>query len=898
MQIERILNIFMGNDTLGDLMTERTWSFALTICGIILLSAGATAAQDKDEMEFDEPGSEQVLNRQLWENARGTSYESVEEYVSKAQAKSRAMMSDKMELPTAWKIQPAGKQIKVGHLPYEAIMYNGKLVVLNTGYYSGYSYLIQEDTIAPQGISVIDPGTGEIQNTLPLSSLFPIAVRGVDNNLYVSGGFDSTVHKIDKKFELAREYKLGGYTAGLAPVDSQHIVALYLVTTDTTSTRRDPFGLGHYVKGKIALLNLANGKIEREAAAGYFPYDVKLVNGKYYVSLLGENRVNIYDSQFRELKSLKVGSAPASMTVDDDYIYIVNTTSDEISVIGTESDKIIRTIFVGKRGYKSGVSPTSCAITDGKLFVSEATLNAVAIYKLKDGKLLGYIPTGWYTTKVLLDSTNLYFLSAKGIIPNRPNPNGPSPIRAGHQEEYVLNLLNGAAGIIPRNSIESNLTNWTKEVGDGSPIYGPEKGLKIPIRHIFYIIKENRSYDQVLGDLGRGNGDSALTIFGKLISPNVHKLASEFVDLDNFYADGEISVLGHSFTTSGYASPFLEWLGNVSYSGRYNGYPFGTVPAVFSKEYIWDALDAKKIDYKIYGEPYYLMTAAYRLIDKFFGPSSAIAKKFYANSMALASEVDRGAEFSEFVQTFYGKANDRKDALDLLSNDTFTIGISRIFTGDETLHDAIKNNVRFKKAFADFLYHYAFNYWTWDLWYSDLRRFEGWETDFEQQLKSGHVVPFEYIWLPNDHTGGVNINYQNPYQLVAQNDIALGLIVKTIAESSIWSSSLILVEEDDAQNGPDHVDATRTEALAAGPFVKRNIVIDDHYDQLSMIRTMELVLGLDPLNFEDAMAIPMFGIFSSSPDFTKYTAAPASDSLSVSDKFILDRITNQSKDKR
>jgi YVTN family beta-propeller protein len=888
------------------MIVKRCRKIVLTIC-LLILSVSITQAQirkpadgKENEMEFDEAGSEQVLNRQLWEFAKGTPYESVEAYVARAQEKSRtetngAETQNVVSLPTGWKIHPAGMQVPVGHLPYEAIMYNGKLAVLNTGYYSGYSYLIQEDTIEPHGLSVIDPENEKVESTVKLSSIFPSAVEGADGNLYVSGGFDSTVHEIDKKFNLIQDYKVDGYTAGLAAVDSQRIAVLYLVTTDTTSTPRDPFGNGHYVKGRIALLNLASGNVERETVVGYFPYAVEFVNGKFFVSVLGENKINIYDSQLRKLKSLNIGSAPASMTVDKNYLYIVNTTSDEITVIETKTGKILRKIFVGKRGYKSGVSPTSCAIHDGKLYVSEATLNAVAVYRLIDGRLLGYIPTGWYTTKVLLDSKNLYFLSAKGILPRRPNPNAPSPIEKGHKDEYVLNLLNGTAGIVAIKSIVDNLSEWTREVEDGSPIYDPERGIKLPIKHIFYIIKENRSYDQMLGDLGKGNGDSSLTIFGRAISPNIHKLASDFVDLDNFYADGEISVLGHSFTTSGYASPFLEWLGNASYSGRYKGYPFGTVPAVFSKAYIWDALNAKRIDYKIYGEPYYLMTAAYKVIAKFFGANSVIAQRFYSNSMALAAEVDRGAEFSEFVQTFYGKANTPKEAFRLLDNRTFTKGISRIFTGDETLANNLRKNIRFKRAFADFLYHYAFNYWTWDLWYSDLRRFEAWKTDFEQQLKSGRVVPFEYIWLPNDHTGGTNPNYQNPYQLVAQNDIALGLMIQTIADSPIWKNSLILVEEDDAQNGPDHVDATRTEALAVGPFVKRNTVVDDRYDQLSMLRTIELNLGLDPLNLGDAMAVPMFGIFSSTPDYTKYVAAPPSDSLSGSDKFILDKITNKRK---
>lgn len=856
-------------------MIRMKLSLVLLSCLFVLFFFSFVRAQE--EMEFDEPGSEQVLNRQLWEFAKGTPYEDVEAYVAKAQEKSRMQMSNVVELPTGWKIHPAGKQVEVERLPYEAVMYNGKLVVLNTGYY--YK--------EPQEVSVIDPASGEVTKTERLNSIFPSAVVGTDGNLYISGGFDSKVYMMNKNLDFELEYKVGGYAAGLAPVDSQHLAVLYLVSDDS---------LGHYGEGKIAILNLRERTVEKETTVGYFPYAVEMVNGKFYVTLLGENKVDVYDSQLRELKSLQVGSAPASMTVDGSSIYVVNTTSDNISVIDTKTDTILRTIFVGRSGYKSGVSPTSCAIRDGKLYVSEAILNAVAVYQLESAALLGYIPTGWYTTDVLLDNGNLYSVSAKGIIPRRPNTNGPSPVTNDHKPNYVLTLLKGAVGIVQEDSIEKDLPEWTKEVEEGSPVYSPQEGMKPPIEHVFYIIKENRSYDQVLGDLGRGNGDSSLTIFGRNITPNVHELATDFVTLDNYYADGEVSVLGHSFTTSGYASPFLEWLGNMEYSKRYNAYPFGTVPAVFSKTYIWDALDAKGVDYRIYGEPYYLMTAAYKIIVKHFGDSGEIAKKFYAKSMELAAKEDRGAAFSDFVRAYYGKANTRGDAIKLLDDKVFAQGISIVFTGDGTLYNAFHENVSFKKAFAEFLYHYCLKYHTWDLRYSDLRRFEAWRIDFDQQLKSGHVVPFEYVWLPNDHTGGTNPGYQNPYQLVAQNDMALGLIIETIAESPIWKNSLVLVEEDDAQNGPDHIDATRTEALAAGPYVKRNVVVADRYDQLSMLRTVELILGLDPLNFEDAMAVPMFGIFSSEPDYTKYVVAPPSDSLSNSDRFILQQILNRTEE--
>lgn len=165
-----------------------------------------------------------------------------------------------------------------------------------------------------------------------------------------------------------------------------------------------------------------------------------------------------------------------------------------------------------------------------------------------------------------------------------------------------------------------------------------------------------------------------------------------------------------------------------------------------------------------------------------------------------------------------------------------------------------------------------------------MQRFSDWKTDFEKQLKSAQVAQLHYIWLPNDHTSGDNPDFPNPYQLVSHNDAALGKIVETIAKSPIWRNSLILVVEDDAQNGPDHVDATRTVALAAGPYVRRGAVVSDRYDQLSLLRTIELILGLDPLNPNDALAVPMFGIFNAKPNNSAYVAPTPSNFLMQADQ--------------
>jgi hypothetical protein len=344
-------------------------------------------------------------------------------------------------------------------------------------------------------------------------------------------------------------------------------------------------------------------------------------------------------------------------------------------------------------------------------------------------------------------------------------------------------------------------------------------------------------------------------------------------------------VLGHAYTTAGYASPFLQWIANLQYSTRWKGYGYATSPAVEAPVYLWDRLNEKKIDYRFYGEEYFLVNRSYRILVDAYGSDSVLAKKFYQRSLAgSGSFADRAQAFYNLAKSAYGKADTRKAAFDLLGQTEFAQTLSNILVGDSSLATAINQSPSLRKQFADCLYHYPFNFPTWDLAQSDLERVRAWKTDFQKQLQSGRVPQLEYIWLPNDHTDGSQSKILDPFQFMAQNDAALGHVVETISQSSIWKDSLILVVEDDAQNGPDHVDATRTIAFAAGPYVKRGTVVSDRYDQLSMLRTIEIVLGLEPLNLNDRMAAPMFGIFTDKPDYRAFIPARISEQLSPADR--------------
>ena len=841
----------------------------LLVAGLIETSSAQLSGQSaKNKRErlrrLDDPDEEESLNRQLWEFARHTRYHNILPYVASQQRQFKANQHAEVELPNGWQIAPAGRQIEVGRLPYEVVSFAGKLVVLNTGYYRK----------EPQEISIIDPVAGTIENTLKVNSLFPSAIVGLDNGLYISGGFSQKILRLDNQFTVRREYSVAGFAGGLAAIDSQHLA----VTIMAVRSRN-----GRYLNGRLEILNTTSGEIEREIDLGYFPFTVRLIDDTLFVSLLGEDKVLAYSRDLKLLKTLKVGVTPQEMCSDGHTLYVVNTGSDSLSVVDARTAETISTISVMTQGSAFGAAPSSCAVDAGRLYVTLANQNVVEVLDPTNGREIAQIPTGWYPTKVLADKQQLIVSSAKGIHPRRPNLDGPTGVAGSKATQYVLNLLQGSVAIIPLTPATGTSSGEPEPMRAGLPAFDRRQEVKLPIKHVFFVIKENRTYDQVLGDLPKGKGDPKLTIFGESVTPIEHQLAREFVTLDDFFVDGEISVLGHSFTTSGYASPFIEWFGNVSYSGRWKGEPFGTVPATFSPVYLWDLLDEKKIDYRIYGESPYLFTRAYRIFSQMYGADSELARHFYDKTMLAAAESDRGMEFNELVKSYYGRADTVADAYSLLGDETFLQRLSQFLTGDDRFAQAIHRDDQLRNRFAEYLYHYPFNFRSWDLKYSDLDRVIGWKRNFDAQLQRGQVPQLNYIWLPNDHTDGSKSKTLNPYQFVAQNDAALGCLVEIISHSPVWKDSLILVVEDDSQNGPDHVDATRTIAFAVGPYVKRGAVVSDRYDQLSMLRTIEIVLGLNSLNSAEQLAVPMFGIFEPRPNFDPFVPIPPSSHLAKDD---------------
>lgn len=396
------------------------------------------------------------------------------------------------------------------------------------------------------------------------------------------------------------------------------------------------------------------------------------------------------------------------------------------------------------------------------------------------------------------------------------NPYGPNPARKREQViyqkgdstrpvdvQYIGGLFKGTMSIVDEPN-EKLLGEYSKAVYSNTP-YKKEKELQAhaepgnpipmkvgsssPIKYVFYIIKENRTYDQVLGDMAEGNGDTSLVLFGEKITPNQHAIAREFVLLDNFYVDGEVSADGHNWSTAAYATDYLEKTWQTSYGGRGGEYDAEGNRAIANnkKGFIWDHCKRAGVSYRTYGE---------------------FADDYKANIPVLEG-------------------------------------------------------------------HFCPYYTSWDESVKDTTRFYQWKRDFDSMLAINKVPQFNSLRFINDHTEGLRKGRPTPFAHVADNDLATGMFVEYLSKSPIWKETAIFIIEDDAQNGADHVDAHRSTAYVAGGLVKRKFVDHTMYSTSSMLRTIELILGIPPMSQYDAAATPMWNCFQATPDRTPFASRPS-----------------------
>jgi hypothetical protein len=481
-----------------------------------------------------------------------------------------------------------------------------------------------------------------------------------------------------------------------------------------------------------------------------------------------------------------------------------------------------------------GMTPSALAVDERgtRLFVVCSDANAVAQVDISAprSRVAGFIPTGWYPTaaRVLADG-ELMVLSGKGLG-SRPNPNGPNPtVRAAplHEGtpspgrvEYVGRLQTGTAALLPVPD-DDQLAAFTNTVLDGSPyrdelIYGPltdapdiyfarTEGHESPIKTVIYVIKENRTYDQVLGDMPKGNGDKALNLFGAQITPNLHQLADDFVLYDNFYENADVSADGHNWASAAIAPDYTAKLWPSEYGHRSRVYDFeGGEPANTPPAgYLWDNALQAGLTIRDYGE--------------------------WCTNIPL-KEV----------------------------------------SGPRQIRDVKDRNLA---------PHVDMNYRGFDLEYPDVERAHEFIREWKQFEAQNHAPNMIILRMGNDHTQGARAGALTPFSYAADNDYAVGMVAEAVSHSKLWQSTAIFIIEDDAQNGPDHVDSHRAPVWVLSPYTRRGIVDSAMYNQTSVLRTMELILGMRPLTHFDAGARPMFASFARQPDLRPYTAIPPKASL-------------------
>ncbi|MDB5246370.1 MAG: beta-propeller repeat protein [Segetibacter sp.] len=739
--------------------------------------------------------------------------------VSFAQPKSASLQNQlakkQVRLPNGWHLSPAGRSLPLGDLPLNMAVSPSKKLIAVTN--NGQSI---------QSIQLIDPVTEKVLHDVIIpKSWYGLKFSADEKFLYASGGNDNWIFQyavIGNKLQLRDSIILGKKwpekisPAGIEIDDAQKL--MYIVTKENNS---------------LYVVDLGTKKIVYQQELGKESYACLLSPNKseLYISLWGGDKVLVFNTRQRKIvEEIPVGDNPNELLLNKNgnVLFVANANDNSVSVIDIKARKVLEVLnaaLFANAPEGSTSNGLALSVSEKNLYVANADNNCLAVFDVSvpgKSKSKGFIPVGWYPTNIKVIGKKIFVANGKGFS-SFANPKGPNPIAtqqlvtrhlgdtsAEVRADYIGGLMKGTMSVIDepsdaalavyskavyKNTPYTKASEMTAQGEVGNPI--PMKvGAASPIKHVFYIIKENRTYDQVLGDVREGNGDTSILLFGERITPNQHKLVKEFVLLDNFYADGEVSADGHNWSTSAMATDYLEKNWVTSYGARGGSYPGEGKREIANPKrgFIWDYCKRAGVSFRTYGE--------------------------FADN---------------------GKAN-----IPVLEN------------------------------------HFCPYYTDYNLSVRDTVRFNQWRREFDSLVAANAVPQFNSLRFGNDHTEGLRRGSATPFAHVADNDLAVGLFVEYLSKSPIWKESVVFIVEDDAQNGPDHVDAHRTTAYLAGPYVKRNFVDHSMYSTSSMLRTMELILGLPPMSQYDASATPMFKSFTATPNYSTFQSVPAN--INLNDK--------------
>ena len=818
--------------------------------------------------------------------------------------------------PSGRHLEPEGRLTPLGNLPTGgALTTNGRFLwALSTGRGKNDVRIVQVAKGPCKGGKGKTKGSkkcnrregrrvGRVVQTIPFPGLSGgIAMSPDGHTAYVSGEADSShgAEKVDPSTPgrqgdvihvLHYDPKTGIATrAGIVPVPPPSDAPPYQEFPPNTTKRLSwPRDIAVSPNGRTLLvaLNLADaaalidtttGNV-RYVNVGHYPYGAGITtDGKYgLVSSETEGTVSVVDlAAGKVVKTIAVApplSHPESIAIDPKAprAFVGNANQDTITVIDTKTLSVARTLSV-ERPQGIGTSPTYVSVTsDGcDLLSADSGEDAVAVFALsrkkrcgegakrgpkKKGKkggassadavaaakrkakarkarpfqLVGRIPTGSYPTVVAATPKRrqLVWVSARGLGVG-PNPGGPNPNTGDdtYLNQYLPSIVDGASGVL--NYPSDRKIRKLTPISDRQVVPADARSAPAntpitaggPIKHVFYVVRENRTYDQMLGDDSRGDGDPALSLFGPNITPNLHALVQRFPLLDHVYANSEASIDGHYWTAAGAVSDYVTKNWHQNYAGRNRPYDFGSYEvSAPPKGYIFQRMLQSGVSFYNYGEA---LAGLSPFPDKDRSPEQT-AQNNQLLSPTLTDVQLNGGCYDSDISIF----------------DTPAVGPKVGNVYDSSLPPGSQPG--------------------------DASRFSCFNSRFQAQVASNSVPTFNYLSLPLDHTEGLSPGKRTPDADIANNDWGLGQIVDTISHSSIWSSSLILVVEDDSQNGADHVDAHRIPALVISPYTEQGAVVHDRYDQLSFLRTLEIISGLPSLHLGEALAVPLYDAVTPNP---------------------------------
>jgi len=735
-------------------------------------------------------------------------------------------------LNSGWHLRPAGNQLPLDTFPMSCVLSkDGKfLVVMNGGF-------------NPPSLSVIDTAAQREVGRTPVSDAWLGMTFSPDGRtLWVSGGSRAAIYEFafgsDGSLKPGRTFTLVEH-----PARQDFLGDLAISPDGRLLYAADIF------HDSVLVVNPQSGRVIDRFKTGRRPYRIVFqpTGASFFVTSWADGTLQRFQTSNGSLmNTVRLGPHPTDIVWSDRkpkapegddetesaappwtarlFVSAANTNNVYVLGVGESDITKIETINIAMTPRQPlGMTPSALATSPDQktLYVVCSDANAVAVADIgeRQTRVEGFVPVGWYPTaaRVLADGT-LVVINGKGAR-SYPNPQGPNPSLFQYgRDQYVAHIQTGTASFIAHLNDES-LRQYTKTALANSP-YDDAKldplpappgnpipatpGDASPIKHVIYIVKENRSWDQVLGDMGKGNCDPSLVLFGEKATPNQHKLARDFVLLDNFYVNADVSADGHNWSTAAIANDYVVKMWPSNYAGRRQVYDFegGEPAALPPAAYLWTNAAQHGVTMRNYGH--------------------------------WVENLDKAAPDGTQVEKVY----------------------------DPVL--AHVTNMKFR---------------SFDLDYPDVDRAKVFLDDLAGFERSSEMPQLILMRLGNDHTFGVRYGELSPFALVADNDYAVGMIVEAISKSPFWASTAIFIVEDDSQNGPDHVDSHRSPAFVISPYTRTGAVDSTLYNTTSVLRTMELILGLNPMTHYDGGATPMYAAFAKDPVLRPWQAEQPRTSL-------------------